>query len=233
MTAKSTVCPRFAKGMVAMMEMYSEGVEGNVQNPFEGNAAITVREYTLRLLKYCATQEEDVVMAVMLLDRLVYRYPECRLSKTSFHRMFLVALVVSVKTRSDFYYANSYYAQAGGVDLKQFNELERLFLNMIEFDVYIEVEDYDTFYAAVDAQFYISTPPPAPLSLQTAEQLKQQQYYCLQQQQQHDDAISQYSNTSYETSHSYPGHYPNTAYPTSPPVNIWYSSSVVNSNYCY
>eukprot|EP01059_Diplonema_ambulator_P000950 TRINITY_DN1073_c1_g1_i1.p1 TRINITY_DN1073_c1_g1~~TRINITY_DN1073_c1_g1_i1.p1 ORF type:complete len:231 (+),score=85.58 TRINITY_DN1073_c1_g1_i1:54-746(+) len=230
MPSGSALCPHFVRGIIALMESYSRGVPRG-ENPFEGKAWISIEAYMRRVFKYCALEEEDIVIGLMLLDRLSFMHPECRPSETSFHRMFLISLVVAVKYRSDFYYTNTYYASVGGIDVKQFNKLERVFLQMIDFDVAVLPEEYSEFYAIVDKQFGLSGPAPV-LALVDFEQ-HQSLYQHSYQYDYTEDALSQYSATSYDTSSSY--HYQHTQPTlythTYTPCNIWYPSSVGAS--CY
>ena len=51
-------------------------------------------------------------------------------------------LVVS-KMYNDIYYTNQYIASVGGVTLHNINELERFYMSIIDWNVYISREEFD------------------------------------------------------------------------------------------
>ena len=58
------------------------------------------------------------------------------------HRLILAALVVSTKYNEDIIYKNSHYAKVGGVSLEELNLLEHYFLENIDYNIYINPEEY-------------------------------------------------------------------------------------------
>lgn len=44
---------------------------------------------------------------------------------------------------NDTYYTNQFIAQVGGVSLPNINELERFFMQMIDWNLYISTEEFD------------------------------------------------------------------------------------------
>merc|ERR1719330_995408 len=72
-----------------------------------------------------------------------------RLSMRNVHRLFLASLVVSVKYHEDLVYANSHYAKAGGVHLREVNRLERVILMALDFDLRVPPEQYQIYEASL------------------------------------------------------------------------------------
>jgi len=74
----------------------------------------------------------------------------CERSRTSltlenFHRLFLTSVLVSVKYSEDKFYSNAYYSKVGGIPLTDLNTLEAIFLNEIEYSLFVSDDAYDEY----------------------------------------------------------------------------------------
>ena len=49
----------------------------------------------------------------------------------------IISLLVATKFFDDKYYENTYYAKVGGIKISEFNSLEALFLQLINFKLYV------------------------------------------------------------------------------------------------
>eukprot|EP01063_Lacrimia_lanifica_P026673 TRINITY_DN3638_c1_g5_i1.p1 TRINITY_DN3638_c1_g5~~TRINITY_DN3638_c1_g5_i1.p1 ORF type:complete len:269 (+),score=83.28 TRINITY_DN3638_c1_g5_i1:53-859(+) len=135
---------------------------------FDGGAKISIAAYIKRLVKHVVVQEEDLLVALILLDRILYG-PVCVLNYNTFHRLFLVSLTTAIKTRQDCFKSNKYYAAAGGVSLRQFNVMERQFLTYLDFDVTVDLDVMQNYCTDISKQYdfgatldaYILLEPPA------------------------------------------------------------------------
>jgi len=59
------------------------------------------------------------------------------------HRLILTTVLVTSKMYNDIYYTNQYIASIGGVTLHNINELERFYMSIIDWNVYISREEFD------------------------------------------------------------------------------------------
>ncbi|KAG2214710.1 hypothetical protein INT46_000929 [Mucor plumbeus] len=57
------------------------------------------------------------------------------------HRLLITSIVVASKFTSDIFYANSRYAKVGGIPLVELNQLELELLFLLDFQLYIPLED--------------------------------------------------------------------------------------------
>ena len=55
-------------------------------------------------------------------------------------RLILTAVLVTSKMFNDTYYTNQYVASVGGVTLQNINQLERFFMQMLDWNVFISEE---------------------------------------------------------------------------------------------
>lgn len=53
------------------------------------------------------------------------------------NRFMLIAIIVAIKYHDDDYYRNDYYAKVGGISIKELNSLEKEFLKLLDFKLYI------------------------------------------------------------------------------------------------
>lgn len=103
---------------------------------------VSVHNYLARICKYTGCSSGCLVMALLYIDRLIKRRPLVVVSRLSCHRLILTSIVLAVKFHDDTYYSNAFYAKVGGVQLKEFNSLERKFLQLIEWKLHVDAEEY-------------------------------------------------------------------------------------------
>jgi len=109
-----------------------------------------IDKYLMRLQLRFECSDASFIAALIVVDRLL-EYDGGRLPLTmhNVHRIFLASLVVAVKYHEDGVYANSHYAKAGGVHLREVNRLERVLLSALDFDLHIAPEQYQQYEAAL------------------------------------------------------------------------------------
>lgn len=114
---------------------------------------ISIRNYLRRLEQYMKCTQESYVVALIYLDRVTAMKPELELSNYCIHRLFLTALIISVKFYEDKYYKNSYYARVGGISSNEVNTLEHEFLIYIEFALFVKSEEYENYLSTLMSYF--------------------------------------------------------------------------------
>lgn len=77
------------------------------------------------------------------LNRLKGKIPGLRIDAHNFQRLITVATMLAAKFFNDDVYCNSVWAEIGGVTLKQLNKLEREMLDLLEWSLRIDVDEYD------------------------------------------------------------------------------------------
>ncbi|CAK0824010.1 unnamed protein product [Prorocentrum cordatum] len=108
--------------------------------------SIGVGEYLARLCHHTRCSSGCLVVSLLYIDRLIKRHPAyVVVSPLSCHRLMLISIAIAVKFHDDTYYSNAFYAKAGGVQLKEFNALERKFLQLIEWNLHVEAKEYDLY----------------------------------------------------------------------------------------
>lgn len=75
------------------------------------------------------------ILARIYLDRVSTL---CGIDQCSAHRSLLLSLVLAVKFQDDVFYTNSYYAKVGGIAVEELNELESLFLQLLDYHLCVK-----------------------------------------------------------------------------------------------
>lgn len=134
--------------------------------------AISQRAYLSRILKYCPLTNEVFIALLVYFDRISryaesYTHPDeerplgCAphlfvLDSYNVHRLIIAGVTVASKFFSDIFYKNSRYAQVGGLPVDELNSLELQFLILINFNLMVTVEEFQT-YANFIQEFYLRT----------------------------------------------------------------------------
>ena len=68
----------------------------------------------------------------------------------SLYRLILTTVLIASKMFNDTYYTNQFIAQVGGVSLPNINELERFFMQMIDWNLYISTEEFEFYQRGLE-----------------------------------------------------------------------------------
>src|SRR5581483_2874477 len=102
---------------------------------------ISLSDYIQRLVQYAECSPESLLVAVIYLNRIHF-LKSILLNPFSAHRLFLAALRLATKFHDDQpKILNDFFAEVGGVPLKELNELEAEFLMQINCDLFVSFEE--------------------------------------------------------------------------------------------
>lgn len=106
---------------------------------------ISISEYVARVAYYAETSEEAIILSLIYIDRVIIKNPSILLTVINVHRLFLAACLVAGKFFDDDYYNNSFYAKLGGVPTSEMNQLEKDFLGLNDYNLYVSPGDYKVY----------------------------------------------------------------------------------------
>lgn len=104
--------------------------------------SLSIRDYSLRLRKYCYCSNECHVLALIYVDRILECNADFMVTQLNAHRLLLAATVIAAKFQDDDIYNNRYYAKVGGVSHEELHTLEAKFLNMIGWKTHVPEAEY-------------------------------------------------------------------------------------------
>jgi hypothetical protein len=100
---------------------------------------MTLYAYLERMANYNGCSGTCYVFALIIIDALMHRRgggdPRFLIMPSSMHRLVLVAVVIAIKFLEDNFKSNRFYAKVGGIDVGEFNRIEKLLLFCIDFEV--------------------------------------------------------------------------------------------------
>jgi len=110
--------------------------------------AISITQYLHRLARYTECSQEGLVQAVLHIHRVARGETgnaPFQVNAFNVHRLMLTALLCTSKWFDDHYFNNSFYAKVGGISCSELNMLEVEFLSLINFDMFLPIEQYTSF----------------------------------------------------------------------------------------
>ena len=102
---------------------------------------ISLFDYLLRIKKYSEIENSTIIISLIYIDRICKRN-QIILTKYNIHRILFTAILISVKYNEDIIYDNSFYSKVAGVPAEELISLEKAFLKMIGFELFISDEIY-------------------------------------------------------------------------------------------
>jgi hypothetical protein len=101
----------------------------------EALPGIDVFDYCCRLRRYMKCSPTCFVFALIYIDRFVTRHGTITVNSFTIHRLLFTSLIVACKFWDDAFFSNKFYAQVGGIPLKEVNEMEADLLFTLEFQL--------------------------------------------------------------------------------------------------
>ena len=74
----------------------------------------------------------------MYVDRIIQSNPNFVVNSLNIHRLLITAVMVSAKILDDLQPKSEYFANLGGVDVKELQTLERNLLSLLDFHVMVD-----------------------------------------------------------------------------------------------
>ncbi|KAI8076668.1 cyclin-domain-containing protein [Gilbertella persicaria] len=106
---------------------------------------ITVYSYLVRIHKFAPFTNEALLSVLIYFDRISKLDQGFTINSLNIHRLLITSILVASKFTSDVFYANSRYAKVGGLSLVELNQLELEFLFLIDFELYVELQDLQAY----------------------------------------------------------------------------------------
>lgn len=102
---------------------------------------LNFNHYVKRIVDYFNCSSNVYICALIYILKIIENN-EIYINKNTIYPLFFVSCVISVKTLEDDQFSNKFYAQVGGYELDELNNLEIIMLNLLDFNTYIEQGDF-------------------------------------------------------------------------------------------
>jgi hypothetical protein len=132
------------------MEMYV------MHSEFRAESSMPLANWIKRIYSMSRCSSSCLVMAAFFLKKVNCLHPCLVFSEVNLRRLFLTGVIISAKMNEDRIFKNNEWVDIGeGIyTLEIINRMEAEFLTLLDFELFIEVDHYDTFceYLALNFQ---------------------------------------------------------------------------------
>jgi len=102
-----------------------------------GKPTISLNDYMKRIRHFTECSNEILVISLIYLERILEKH-HFNKEKMNFHKLIFLALLAAIKYQEDDIHTNTYYARVGGVKGDDLFNLELEFLELIEFNLFVD-----------------------------------------------------------------------------------------------
>lgn len=103
---------------------------------------ISLLEYIMRISKYLNLEESTYILAIIYLDKFLTKVP---LTENNIHKLLLTSFLIAAKMNEDIIIHNIYFAKVGGVQLATITQMESEFLEILDFQIYVGLEEFEVY----------------------------------------------------------------------------------------
>lgn len=101
---------------------------------------ISFNHYLNKSIGLLTKESSTVIYSLIILDRFISR--GIILNKYNIYLCFFISFLISVKINEDKVYNDYVYAKLGGIDVKTLITLEKIYLDVIDYDIIVNEEDF-------------------------------------------------------------------------------------------
>jgi len=128
------------------LKNYKEIIKSQSIMYFSANSIpnITIKDYLIRIQNYSEIEESTLILAIILIDHMCKR-SGVLLTHYNIHRILFSSVLVSIKFNEDSYFDNNFYSQIAGVKPNELQKLEYIFLELNDFNIFVEDIEYQQY----------------------------------------------------------------------------------------
>jgi hypothetical protein len=136
----------FISGLGLTLEGWAIGGDKQPQSPTHFHCICAppmgIDDYLKRIHANFLCSDECYVIALVLVDRIGKIDAALKLCSLNVHRLVVCAVMLAAKFHDDIYAPNAYYAEVGGLGLKEMNQLEARLLKLLDWKVNVTSEEF-------------------------------------------------------------------------------------------
>lgn len=128
------------------LDNYKEIVKKQSKMIFSANSIpnISINDYLTRIQVYSGIEKSTLILSLIQIDNLCKK-ADLVLTYYNIHRILFGAVLISIKYNEDSYYDNKFYSEIAGVKLKELKMIEYTFLELSDFNVFINGKEYEQY----------------------------------------------------------------------------------------
>ena len=114
---------------------------------------ISIFDYLTRIVRHSRIDTSEVIVGMLYFKRLRKLHCHFPCSDRSMHRTILILLLVATKMHRDDPVSNKFFARLGGIPPKELARLERCALHLLDYTLFVSIDEYAREVAYWDALF--------------------------------------------------------------------------------
>ena len=133
--------------LIAIISKKAQNKNEIKKTPFDHDhmPKISIYDYLLRIQKYSNAENNTIILAIIYIDRICNK-TGLILNKYNIHRILISSILVAIKYNEDQIYDNVYFSKVAGVPVSELNYLERKFIEIINYDLFVSDELFKKYY---------------------------------------------------------------------------------------
>ena len=128
------------------LENYKEIIKNQSKMVFSANTVpnISIKDYLTRIQTYSNIEKSTMILSLIYIDRIC-EIADLTLTYFNIHRILFAAVLMAIKYNEDNFYDNKFYSEIAGVKLKELKMIEYTFLDLIDFQMFIDDQTYEKY----------------------------------------------------------------------------------------
>ena len=106
--------------------------------------SLSVIDYLIRIATYSEAEDNTIILSLIYIDRIT-ELSSIILTPYNVHRLVFTAVLIAIKYNEDVCFGFNFYATVAGVPIKELKLLERDFIDLIKFKLYVKKEEFEKY----------------------------------------------------------------------------------------
>ena len=128
------------------LDNYNDLLKKQKKMIFSANSVpnISIKDYLIRIQTYSGIEKSTLILSLIQIDHICKK-ADLILTYFNIHRILFGAVLISIKFNEDSYYDNKFYSEIAGVKLKELKMIEYTFLELNDFNVFVNGKEYEQY----------------------------------------------------------------------------------------
>ena len=128
------------------LDNYNDILKKQKKMIFSANSVpnISIKDYLIRIQTYSGIEKSTLILSLIQIDHICKK-ADLILTYFNIHRILFGAFLISIKLNEDSYYDNKFYSEIAGVKLKELKMIEYTFLELNDFNVFVNGKEYEQY----------------------------------------------------------------------------------------
>ena len=128
------------------LDNYKDIIKKQSKLVFSANSIpnISIKDYLIRIQTYSNIEKSTLILSLILIDHICKK-SDLILTYYNIHRVLFGSVLISIKSNEDSYYDNKFYSEIAGVKLKELKLIEYTFLELSDFNVFVNEKEYNQY----------------------------------------------------------------------------------------